>query len=400
MDRCRVPHGQSLCLGVTLIPLGKVFQVGKPLVPHKDPAMPSHPRRPGFTLVELLVVITIIAILVALLLPAVQSARESARATHCRNNLKQLGLALLSYESKLGMLPPASMWPQTSDMDAANNGQFGANWAIAILPFVEQEALYNKFDLKQSIAAPANREARGTQLSVMLCPDDENSRKKYAGRPGSPTQNHGDNWARGNYGANVGPGYHSASQHCDVGCAGRMDWWQNKRIRGVMGPNFGSLMAKLRDGTSTTAMLFEIRAGVVPVDCRGVWAMGGAGPSAVAACGYLGDDRGPNNYSIQADDIADCDGIVAAVGTQADLATLGMGCCLGVNGAANRQATARSFHPGGVFCCFCDGSVRMISNFIQTTGTAIDDATGNHKFSVWDRILLSQDGVPISDDTL
>ena len=104
------------------------------------------PRRvgPGFTLVELLVVIVIIGILIALLLPAVQSAREAARRAQCQNNLKQLALALHNYHGSYQFFPPSSNWngipPQSG-----NTASLSPNWVIAVLPFLEQQALFNRF---------------------------------------------------------------------------------------------------------------------------------------------------------------------------------------------------------------------------------------------------------------
>jgi prepilin-type N-terminal cleavage/methylation domain-containing protein/prepilin-type processing-associated H-X9-DG protein len=104
--------------------------------------MKSRKHNRGFTLVELLVVITIIGILIALLLPAVQAARESARKMQCTNNLKQIGLALFNYENTVGAFPPGGM--------AAANGNYGLSWMVRILPFVEQQNAYGQINLLTS----------------------------------------------------------------------------------------------------------------------------------------------------------------------------------------------------------------------------------------------------------
>src|SRR3954469_1864118 len=109
----------------------------------------------GFTLVELLVVIAIIGVLVSLLLPAVQQARESARRISCNNRLKQIGLALLNYESSHKLFPPAYITSNPAANGSAfgftfgdeyHNGPSGFAWGALLLPFLEQQGLYSQFD--------------------------------------------------------------------------------------------------------------------------------------------------------------------------------------------------------------------------------------------------------------
>src|SRR5262245_32594766 len=98
--------------------------------------------RRGFTLVELLVVIAIIGILVALLLPAIQAAREAARRTQCATNMKNLGLALINYSDVYKRLPPATPFRFSK---TPSNGA-GGTWVVKIWPYIEEQALYDKFD--------------------------------------------------------------------------------------------------------------------------------------------------------------------------------------------------------------------------------------------------------------
>ena len=120
------------------------------------------------TLVELLVVIAIIGVLVALLLPAVQAAREAARRVSCQNNVTQLGLSLHSYDFHHEELPPGVTNPD----GPIRNEPVGlhVSWIVKILPYLEQNALWRKFDESAGAYAPVNAEVRKTHVGVLVCP--------------------------------------------------------------------------------------------------------------------------------------------------------------------------------------------------------------------------------------
>jgi len=125
-------------------------------------------RSQGFTLIELLVVIAIIAILVALLLPAVQAAREAARRTQCRNNLRQIGLAMHNYIDSVKAFPPGYI----AGPPAIATTTPGWGWGTMILPYLEQSALAKKINFNLPIEDPSNAAAVQTYLQVFVCPSD------------------------------------------------------------------------------------------------------------------------------------------------------------------------------------------------------------------------------------
>src|SRR5688572_15344151 len=126
----------------------------------------TYDRRDGFTLTELLVSIAIIGTLASLLLPAVQQARESSRRSACQNNLRQCGLALLSFEGSRGVFP-ASGWTVAAPTNAA--GKF-IGWRAIILPHVEQAALSHQYDPGLHWWEGSNLDLGNQRLKIFLCP--------------------------------------------------------------------------------------------------------------------------------------------------------------------------------------------------------------------------------------
>ncbi len=216
----------------------------------------------GFTLIELLVVIAIIAILVALLLPAVQQAREAARRSSCKNNLKQLGLALHNYHDTHRMFPIS--W--NVNYNHNENTQEGFSWMTYILPFVEQPALYDTINFNSDLADAGNNAASQSVITTYLCPSDPlNQNGRLTGRANAPssTTPYGVN----NYKA-VGGSNWNAGDHLAVICVScrrnpnTSDFFGASN--GLIGRRTGytvntpsSSMKDVTDGTSNTLAIGE-----------------------------------------------------------------------------------------------------------------------------------------------
>ena len=345
------------------------------------------PRQCGFTLVELLVVIAIIGVLVALLLPAVQAAREAARRMQCQNNLKQLALALHNFHDSHKKFPASVQFPY-GDPSIGASDKVRANWSILILPFMEEQNVYNMFDLEVPISHANNRSARGTSVSTFVCPTDTGHDVLFAGYV-NPNPNYGDNWARGNYAANaggVGMGgatYPNMVAHCGLGGVGpdTAPGWLNPVCRGVMGACASLSMKKITDGTSKTLLVGEVRVGVNERDHRGTWALGLPGASALFWSGANGDAHGVNACNMGSDDLLSCNYLQTL---KPGIATLEQE-CMPCAHAYNQQGTSRSSHQGGVYGANCDGSVHFLSDV--TYGSTVYDPPGP-----WDYLITCCDG--------
>lgn len=191
-------------------------------------------RKRGFTLIELLVVIAIIAILIALLLPAVQQAREAARRTQCRNNLKQIGIAMHNYHDTHGAFPHTTHGVR----NPSNGGAWGREWGghsvhTMFLPYIDQAPLYNQIDFTVFWHDNPNRNLHRTRIPAFMCPSDT--------FPAS--QNDGFN----NYGASTGP---------------NLGWEANlNRTVGFFHRRSSRRMRDITDGTSNTIAFAEMTTG-------------------------------------------------------------------------------------------------------------------------------------------
>jgi prepilin-type N-terminal cleavage/methylation domain-containing protein/prepilin-type processing-associated H-X9-DG protein len=360
--------------------------------------LPTQTKHRGFTLIELLVVIAIIGILIGLTIPAVQAIREAAGRVQCASNLRQLGLAAHTYHDLHGRLPPAITMPYAAkatkpsltdasgipppeminDSGARKNSDpnypFGPNWAVYLLPSVEQDNLFRQARVQDYMVGyqtnnPSLRDhwrgvVQNQAVPIYRCPSDAGHNAPFAGYHNAPGP-----WARGNYAANAGPGW----WHMSIS---GQSYPENYGSTGpVMGINFGANFQHLRDGTSATIMLSEVRVGVNDKDPRGVWAMGYPGSSVIAA-NAIGDCTGPNDANDMSDDLEGCPQFWYEGIGKKDL----IGCSTGfLNlGWPSWQAQARSRHRGGVNVCFADGSVHFISDYVRQ--------------GVWFYMLSSQDG--------
>ncbi|MCA8991984.1 MAG: DUF1559 domain-containing protein [Planctomycetaceae bacterium] len=290
--------------------------------------------RKGFTLIELLVVIAIIAVLIALLLPAVQQAREAARRSQCKNNLKQIGLGLHNYHDTFNSFPPGGV-----TMGNCCGTRSGTNWAISILPYVEQAPLYNMYDFNSFNEDPGlnngNQFVREQIVPVYNCPSDINvgRRERPESGPGANLQ-----YAMSSYravmGTSDGNGWQDNRDNFNTG--------NRRALKGALHTvsdiSGTEQMRDIIDGTSTTLMIGEYSTKTRPR--RGTfWAYTYTSYSLSSV---------HNNQSRTL--ISDYDRCVAIGGP---------------GGSNSCKRAFGSFHVGGIQFLMADGAVRFISENID-----------------------------------
>jgi prepilin-type N-terminal cleavage/methylation domain-containing protein/prepilin-type processing-associated H-X9-DG protein len=307
-------------------------------------------HRRGFTLIELLVVIAIIAVLIALLLPAVQAAREAARRAQCVNNLKQLGLAVMNYESANGSLPPTSN-NTTVPVGVGATNDF--SFKVRLLPFVELQSMYNALNQSYTAQHATNTTIHNSQVKTFTCPSDGND-------PGTPT---GDT----NYPNNIGLTRAVAGSST----TGPLDGPAYKM--GQAPENVTVTIASCSDGTSNTVIFSEWVKGKNSGTARG-------GLDQVYNVG-IPEVPGQTVQTYQQKCNASTQIAYAQKGIDWLLDTCGKGggyshimtpnkkaCWYGAGDNGNTDTTvigASSYHSGGVNCGFLDGSIKFIKESIN-----------------------------------
>ena len=290
----------------------------------------------GFTLIELLVVIAIIAILIALLLPAVQQAREAARRTQCKNNLKQLGLAMHNYHDFYLVFPMGqnNYWRS----DALGRGGNRAGWMQALLPYMDQAPLFERFNFRIGTHACCDRTgwpAVETKIPGLMCPSDPNSGKVTTLGAGAAN---GQGF-HGNYLACFGD-----RQFTDT--TQQLNGQNGAKPNGMFGMITSTDMGDITDGTSNTIMVGEILLAPdnTTHDLRGRYYNTWDGNNFVTT-------ELPPNPSVP-DRTEYCDN-----------GTFAAPC---VAATAQTAIYMRSQHEGGVQLALADGSVRFITENIDT----------------------------------
>jgi len=296
--------------------------------------------RQAFTLVELLVVIAIIGILVGLLLPAVQAAREAARRMQCSNNVKQIALACHNYESTFRTFPPGGIvtYPATVTLTAANFCTVGSSrtqapWTVLILPFIEQNNLYNQFDFGRTFTGSSNIVGQVPNSDLFRlnnksyqCPSDPDS---------------GSNINNGNYLGvqGGGPPTGAGSAPCSTRTGQRV-FFQN----GMIFANSKITHGAITDGTTNTFLIGESRYMPTP-------RMRGDGFHA----GWASSLKADNAFAVP----LTFAGAVLQINGQRE-------CGVGIRDCF--EVVSRTFgsrHTGGCHFGLADGSVQFISESID-----------------------------------
>jgi prepilin-type N-terminal cleavage/methylation domain-containing protein/prepilin-type processing-associated H-X9-DG protein len=354
----------------------------------------------GFTLIELLVVIAIIAVLIALLLPAVQAAREAARRAQCTNNLKQVALAALNFESTYGQLPPGQGPFPVNPPPSGGGGR--ANTKVLILPFLENANTYNAFNLTWNInfydTGHPNFTAQDQVVAAYICPSDGATAKITSGTATA---------GYSNYMASTGGS--AAQLYNSYDCTGKLipGSETNATFLGAFNVQLdcnGNVtskvtMATLTDGTSNTGMFAETKRsqwnnlvypamynGQVPYSKDMVYLYSVTDPA------WNNQVWPPlcNNWdNAQVVDLIDYRGgeyyrnlpMTANYSHTIPVNFISYDCgnSPSYNGS---HAAARSYHPGGANAAFCDGSVRFFKNTINpTTWLALGTRAGGEVIS-------------------
>lgn len=334
-------------------------------------------HRCGFTFTDVLIVAVVVGLLICILTPAILSFRERSRLNACQQNLREIGAGLAQYHEVHRSFPPAAVWRgdglrtiMLKDVEQIDLITY-ENWSQLILPQVGLADIAAKFDASQPIMAVVNESGRMTSISKYNCPADYFNRSDnlyaYQMRPDSDSV---VSLARGNYAINGGT--QNLRYHPETPAQPRFDGLQivldhkNRRFEfvgnGIAGINRSFSDSDFQNGKSTLVAVEEIRAGIHPIDPRGVWSLGQIGGSITFAHGVSSDDYGPNNQWDRADDILGCQRLHETLGSETLLKER-MPCVHYAD--QNNQATARSLHANGVNVLFLDGAVRFVNDHVD-----------------------------------